>query len=218
MSNLPANVVNLAASLVNSAAQAGSANTGDLYAKMTKFGEFVYGADNTEFEEGAIWAVNPAGFQHGFVAWGDKNHGTEGSNVGEVMVPATQPMPGEGDLPDVKGSWSKAVAIQMRCTNGEDEGTQVLFKTNSVGGRKAYASLLQAVVGRIQAGHADCVPLVECESDWYDHKTYGKIYTPEFKVVGWANMDGEKSAEAPKAVEEKPAEAEEAPRRRRRKS
>lgn len=219
---LPANVLNMAAALANSAAQAGSQGSGELFAKMTKFGEFVYGADNTEFEEGSVWAVNPQGFFHGFTAWGTKDHGTDGSNVGEVMVPATTPMPLESELPQVKGNWAKAVGIQMRCTDGEDEGTQVLFKTNSVGGRKAYASLLQAVIGRIQAGKADCVPLVECESDHYVHKTYGKIFTPEFKIVGWANMDGNKAEEpagAIEAPEEEPAEEPEAaPRRRRRKA
>ena len=218
-SGLPANVTAMATALAASVSGAGAQSTGDLYAKMTKFGEFVYGADNTEVEEGSHWAVNPTGFQHGFVAWGNAQHGTEGQNVGEVMVPATSPMPLESELPDVKGSWSKAVAIQLRCTNGEDEGVQILFKSNSLGGRKAYAAVLQAVVGKIQAGEAECVPLVEMNAESYEHKTYGKIFNPVFEIVGWATMDGEK-AEEPDGTEpaaEEPA-AEEKPRRRRRKA
>ena len=215
---LPADLADMAAALQQSSAQAGAAGGSDLYAKMTKFGDFVYGADGTEFEEGSVWAVNPNGFQHGHICW------DEGTPTGEVLVPATQPMPSEADLPAVSGKWGKQVAIQMRATNGEDEGIQVLFKSNSLGGRKAYATLLQAVIARIQAGKADCVPLVECHNDHYDHKTYGKIFTPEFKVVGWANREGERAEEPAAAIEaptepaEKPAEPEAAPRRRRRKA
>ena len=86
--------------------------------KMTKFGEWVYGAENTEVEEDAILAVNPMGFQHGWTAWGSKDRGNDGVNVGEVMVPATQPMPDINDLPNVNGDWSKCIAVQMRVTNG----------------------------------------------------------------------------------------------------
>src|SRR6056297_580511 len=169
---VPADLANMAAALQTSSTQAGTAGGGDLYAKMTKFGEFVYGAEGTEFEEDSVWAINPTGFRHGFICWHD------GFPTGEVLVPATQPMPQESELPQVQGSWSKQIGIQMRCTNGEDEGVQVLFKSNSLGGRKAYAAILQAVISRIQGGHEDCVPLVKCENDHYTHKSYGRIFTP----------------------------------------
>jgi len=227
-SNLPANIVNMATALAQSASQAGASTSSDAYMKFSKFGEWIYGVENTEVEEGSIWAVNPLGFVHGWTAWGTKEHGTNGQNVGEMMVPATQPMPQEGNLPTVKGNWAKGIGIQMRCTNGEDEGVQVMFKSNSLGGRKAYAAILQSVVARITAGEPHCMPLVKLGNDSYDHKEYGKIFTPVLEVVGWAAHDAEKPvaesatvdrlpphADAPK-VEETPKEAEEAPRRRRR--
>lgn len=221
--NLPANIGNMAAALAQSAGTAGSSGAGELYLKMTKFGEWVYGAEETEIEEGAILAINPMGFQHGWTAWGSKERGNDGQNVGEVMVPATQPMPLETDLPQVNGDWTKCIAVQMKVTSGEDAGIQLLWKANSLGARKAYAAILQAVVARIQEGAAAVVPLVELTTDSYTHKTYGKIFTPELKVTGWADMDGEQAAEPAAAIEEQPTEPadpqpeeQEAPKRRRR--
>lgn len=226
--NLPANILSMATALVQSASQAGASTSTDAFMKFSKFGEWVYGVESTEVEEGSVWAVNPLGFQHGWTAWGTKEQGTDGQNVGEMMVPATHPMPQEGALPAVKGQWSKGIGIQMRCTNGEDEDVQVMFKSNSHGGRKAYAALLQAVAARITSGEPHCMPLVALKADSYQHKTYGKIFTPVIEIVGWAAHDAEKPAaptasvdrlpphaDAPR-VEETPKEVEEAPRRRRR--
>jgi hypothetical protein len=59
------------------------------------------------------------------------------------------------------------------------------------------------------------VPLVALKKEHYQHKSYGRIFTPIFEVTGWASLD---SAEAPEAVEDAVDEevATEAPRRRRR--
>lgn len=219
-SGLPANVANMAAALAQSQAAAGANNTGELYMRFTKFGEWLFGAENVEAQDGSVWAVNPQGFQHGWIAWNQDN--TSGGPRGERMVPATQPMPAEMDLPEVDGEWSKCVAVQLRCTNGEDEGVQTIWKANSHGGRKAYASLLAEVIAQLGENPEAPVALVELKSDSYTHKTYGKIFSPELEVVGWASMDGE-AAEKPAAIEvdatpsEEPAPQEEAPRRRRRK-
>ena len=207
MSNLPANLTNMAAALTHSAGVAGSGGS-DQYMKMTRGGEFEFGVDGTIPEEDSLWAINPNGCLHGWVAWGNSTHDNEGTNVGEMMVPATQPMPSEADLPDVKGDWSKATALQLRCTNGEDEGVQVLYKANSVGGRKAYAATLQAIVGKISAEDEACVPLVSLESDSYKHAKYGTIYNPIFNIQGWITMEGEKAAEPAAAIEGAPAKEE----------
>ncbi len=226
-SNLPANIQNMATALAASASSAGASTSTDAYMKFSKFGEWIYGVENVEVEPGSVWAVNPLGFQHGWTAWGTKAHGTSGQNMGECMVPAVHPMPLEENLPAVKGDWMKAVGIQMLCTTGEDEGVQVMFKTNSHGGRKAYAAIVQAVTARIVAGEPDCMPLVELKADSYEHKEYGKIFTPILEIVGWSAHDAAREpaasvkaqrlpphSDAPANVEEPPAP--EAPRRRRR--
>ena len=55
MSNLPASITNMAQALAISAGQAGAAGGTDLYAQFTKFGEWVYGSEKTEVEEGPAW-------------------------------------------------------------------------------------------------------------------------------------------------------------------
>jgi hypothetical protein len=57
------------------------------------------------------------------------------------------------------------------------------------------------------------VPVVRLKKDHYQHKSYGRIYTPVFEIVEWVSMDGARD-EAP-AEEAAPA-AEPAPARRRR--
>jgi hypothetical protein len=52
------------------------------------------------------------------------------------------------------------------------------------------------------------VPIVTLGKDHYQHKSYGRIYTPVFEIVEWVSMDGEEAAPE--------AEAGEQPRRRRR--
>jgi len=204
MSQALANIKDMATALTQSAGAAGSGGS-DQYMKMDRSGVFQFGVENTIPEDDSLWAINPAGCLHGWVAWGNAAHDNEGTNVGEVMCPATQPMPAEADLPPVKGDWSKATALQLRCTNGEDEGIQVLYKANSVGGRKAYAATLQAIVAKIVAEDEACVPLVSLESDSYKHAKFGTIFNPIFNIQGWITMEGETAEEQPAAIEETPA-------------
>jgi len=218
--NLPANLSSMAAALAQSAVSAGAAGGNELYLRNTKFGEWLYGAENTEVEPDATWAVNPEGFMHGFIAWDQDN--TSGGPKGERMVPAVQPMPDVNELPDVGGEWGKCISIMLKCMSGEDKGLQLVWKSSSTGGRKAYAALLQDLIAQIGEDPASPVPVVELGMTSYTHKTYGKIFTPELNVVRWMSMDGEQGAEPAAAIEEKQAEEpaaveeEEKPVRRRR--
>ena len=209
-SNLPAEVANLATGLAASA-QTAAAGEGQQFMKFTKFGEYVFGADNIEVEPGSEWAINPQGFGHGWIAWGDSAHGTEGEMLGEVMGSASQPMPEQPG--PVDGSWSEQRGIQLACVTGEDEGTQVLFQTNSKGGKKMYARIVMEIVKRINAGQLDIVPVVNLAADSYQHTKYGKIFTPDYKLVRWTTMDDAAPVLAEEEEEEEAAPAP-APRRR----
>jgi hypothetical protein len=214
MSNLPANISNMVTGLAASVQVTGT-GAGDMFMKMSKGGIFVYGVENIETEEDALWAVNPAGFLHGWTAWGDKTHGTAGKNLGEKIGPAAQPIFAEGDLPEVQGSWSQCVGIQLRCMDGEDEGTQCLFKSNSLGGRKGYAALLGAVVAKIQSGDPAFVPVVKLESDSYKHEEYGQIFNPLFVIQSWTTMDAEEEEEEEEEQEEVASDPEPTPKAKR---
>lgn len=181
-----------ASDLVNSISRARevikSDGSGMSYLKLSKGGFFVYGADDTEVEEESQWAVNPASFMLGYVAW--PSEGT-GKPLGEEMRAITDDPIAESQLPSVNGSWSQQVGMHLACVTGEDVGTQVVFKASSKGGINGFNDFLNQVMTYLKAnpGTEAVVPIIELEVDSYKHQTYGKIYTPEFTIKSWAKMD-----------------------------
>jgi len=176
--------------------------------KMDKTGHWVFGADQTEAEDNSRWAVNPFSFVHGFIAWGD------GEVLGEKMASVTQPLPElDAAPPSSKKGWEQQVGLMLKCLNGEDEGLECRYTTTSVGGKRAVQELAVAIAAQVEKDPSKPVPIVTLGKDHYQHKSYGRIFTPVFKVVEWVSMDGEKAAEeAAAAPEDNPQE----PRRRRR--
>jgi hypothetical protein len=178
--------------------------------KMDKTGHWVFGADQTEAEDNSRWAVNPFSFVHGFIAWGD------GEVLGEKMASVTQPLPElDAAPPSSKKGWEQQVGLMLKCLNGEDEGLECRYTTTSVGGKRAVQELAVAIAAQVEKDPTKPVPIVTLGKDHYQHKSYGRIYTPVFKVVEWVSMDGE----ADKDVQEPDAPAAEnveGPRRRRR--
>ena len=179
--------------------------------KMDKTGHWVFGADQTEAEDDSRWAVNPFSFVHGYIAWGD------GEVLAEKMASVTQPLP-ELDTapPGAKKGWEQQVGLMLKCLTGEDEGLECRYTTTSVGGKRAVQELAVAIAAQVEKDPTKPVPIVTLGKDHYQHKSYGRIYTPVFKVVEWVSMDGE----ADKGVQESDAPAAtenaEGPRRRRR--
>jgi len=209
--NLPS-VKSLATALRTIEADVGAAGT--VIIKMDKTGHWVFGADQTEIEDDATWAVNPFSFVHGYIAWGD------GEVLAEKMVSVSQPLPElEAAPPGAKKGWETQVGMSIKCLSGEDKGMEARYTTTSVGGKKAVQALAVAIATQVEKDQDKPVPVVELGKEHYTHKSYGRIYTPVFKVLEWVGMDGEAQAEeAPKEIEA-PAEAQaEAPAGRRRRS
>ena len=171
--------------------------------KMDKTGHWVFGADQTEVEDDATWAINPFSFVHGFIAWGD------GEVLGEKMVSVSSPLPElDGAPPAAKRGWETQVGMSLKCLTGEDKGLEARFSTTSVGGKRAVQALAVAIATQVDADQSKPVPVITLGKEHYQHKSYGRIFTPIFDIKEWASMDG--------SVAE--AEAEEAPaggRRRR---
>ena len=173
--------------------------------KMDKTGHWVYGADQTEAEDDARWAVNPFSFVHGFIAWGD------GEVLAEKMSSVTQPLPElDAAPPSAKKGWEQQVGLMLKCLSGEDAGLECRYTTTSVGGKRAVQTLAVAIAAQVEKDPERPVPIVTLGKDHYQHKSYGRIYTPVFEIVEWVSMDGEEAADTPAA------EAGEQPRRRRR--
>jgi len=100
----------------------------------------------------------------------------------------------------------------------------VSYNTTSKGGLRAINGLLGHVVTQLQKGEADAiVPVVRLLTDSYQHKRYGKIYTPEFEIVKWESLSSTPATAAAAVTDEPPPAAAppaapEPSRRRRRKA
>ena len=206
--NLPA-VSNLSVALRKLEAEVGPAGVAIL--KMDKTGHWVFGADQTEVEDDSTWAINPFSFVHGFIAWGD------GEVLGEKMVGVAEPLPEVDAAPGgAKNGWQKQVGLSLKCTAGEDEGLECRYATTSVGGVRSVQQLAVAIATQVEKDPSKPVPIVKLKKDHYQHKSYGRIYTPVFDIVEWVSMDGNKADAAPEADEAPVAEEAPASGRRRR--
>jgi hypothetical protein len=159
----------------------------------------VFGADQDEVEDGSKWAVNPFSFVHGFIAWG------EGEVLGEKMVPVTQPLPDmEAAPPGAKKGWEPQVGFSLKCVSGEDAGMDARYTVTSVGGRRAVQALAVEIATQVDKDQSKPVPVVTLGKDHYQHKSYGRIYTPVFEVVEWVGMEGPEAPEPAEAAQPEP--------------
>ena len=187
------------------------AAVGTAILKMDKTGHWVFGADQTEVEDDSLWAVNPFSFVHGYIAWGD------GEVLGESMVSVSEPLPEPPAAPpQARKGWEKQVGLSLKCISGEDTGLEVRYTTTSVGGKRGVQTLAVAIAEQVDKDQAKPVAIVRLGKEHYQHKSYGRIFTPVFEVVRWIGMEGD----APEAVEaEAPAVTEAAaPTSRRRRA
>lgn len=186
------------------------ASVGVVILKMDKTGHWVFGADQTEVEDGSTWAVNPFSFVHGYIAWGD------GEVLAEKMVSVSQPLPETNVAPSgAKKGWEAQVGMSLKCLSGDDEGMEARYTTTSVGGRRSVQTLALAIAAQVEKDQTKPVPIVRLKKDHYAHKSYGKIFTPVFEIVEWVSMEGKAEDSAPVTEEAEPA-TEDTPRRRRR--
>ena len=171
------------------------AQVGSVIIKMDKTGHWVYGADQTETDDDSLWAVNPFSFVQGFIAWGDA------VVLGEKMVPVSEPLPELEPAPaGAKKGWEAQVGMSLKCTTGSDKDLEARFTTTSVGGKRAVQTLAVAIAEQVEKDQSKPVPVVRLKKDHYQHKSYGRIFTPVFEIVEWIGMDGE-ATETPKQVE-----------------
>ena len=164
--------------------------------KMDRTGHWVYGAGENEVEAESTWAVNPFSFVHGFICWG------EGEVLGEKMVNITQPLPELDAAPaGGKRGWETQVGMSLKCLSGEDKGLEVRYSTTSVGGKRSVQALAVAIATQVDDDQTKPVPVITLKKEFYQHKAYGKIYTPLFDVVEWVGLGGEEPEAEETAVE-----------------
>ena len=63
----------------------------------------------------------------------------------------------------------------------------MIYKPTTVGGIQAVAGLIEAVRDRLNGGQHDgkVAPIVQLEKDSYQHRQYGRVWTPVLTIVDW---------------------------------
>ena len=179
-------------------------------------GTWSFGQRRTVVEDASRWAVNPTTFKWGYICFDNDNKPTE------RLVPVDQPMPDITQL-DTSFKWQQQWAVNLKCIDGADAGTEATYKTSTDGGVKAVAGLIEVLRDRLNSGQHDgkVVPIVHLDKDAYQNPQFGKIWYPLLTIVDWMPLSGPAPAPAsppPPPPREPPAAAEQtasAPRRRR---
>ena len=85
-------------------------------------------------------------------------------------------MPQITELPDRGADWQQQMAVDLKCINGADAGTEVVLKVSTVGGIQAVTGLIDMVRDRLNGGQHDgkVAPIVRLERDSYQHGQYGR--------------------------------------------
>lgn len=150
--------------------------------KLAKSGNWIFGTENTPVSE-TRFAADVRGSQRGFVCFID------GEVVGEVMVPVAlgkvispDELPDHGPYEGTDG-WKPSASIQLRST---ETGEQFVFKPTSQGGHAAIGALLTKYGYRLGLGKGG-IPIVDLDVTSYEHKRYGTVFKPVFKIVSWQN-------------------------------
>ena len=150
-------------------------------------GTWLYGQRRTVVEDGSQWAVNPLTFKWGYICFSNDN-----KVLGERIVPVTQPKPEVTELPDKGSQWQEQWAVNLKCIDGTDAGTEAIYKPTTVGGIQAVAGLIDAVRDRLNGGRHDgkVSPIVHLEKDYYQHAQHGRVWTPLLTIVDWMLLSG----------------------------
>jgi hypothetical protein len=172
-------------------------------------GTWMYGQRRTVVEDGSRWAVNPTTFRWGFICFSNDN-----KVLAERLVSVGLPKPDAAELPDKGFGWVEQWAVNLKCIDGTDAGTEAVYKPTTVGGVQAVARLIEAVRDRLNGNqHGGKVsPIVCLEKDSYQHSQYGRVWTPLMTVVDWMLLTGPAPAPTPASPSTEPTPQ---PRRRR---
>jgi hypothetical protein len=84
--------------------------------------------------------------------------------------------------------------MSLKCLTGEDKGLEVRYSSTSVGGKRGVQTIAVAIATQVEADPSKPVPVIVLNKEFYQHKSYGKIYTPLFDVQSWIGMEGEEEA------------------------
>lgn len=185
------------------------------FLRFLQDGHWVFGQENEEVKTEDRVAVNPMSIKTGFSCWTDRpGKGAKNENMGEAMVPLGAEPLLKSDLPkhkdpqngDALCEWKEQVSVDVKFLSGPHKGKQVHYKTTSVGGTSAIGALMDQIMIQLDEDENNPVPIVNFDGDHYNHKKYGRTYTPLIRIVGWTDMNAVGADAAPEAAPPKEVE------------
>jgi len=175
--------------IANSIQDAGGVANGLDFIGVNGDGQWSFGKNRTEVQEGSLWAVDVRTLAHGYIAWppaGQKDR----KPLGERMVPANSPLPVLSSLPDVGVPYQLQFGFEIRCLTGEDAGETMQYKNGSRGAKVMIQELVNEVRKQSRIDAERLSPVVSLEIRNYFHPEWRKtIYEPVLKISKWISYD-----------------------------
>jgi hypothetical protein len=169
-------------------------------------GKWIFGQSDDAVQKGSHWAINVRSLGWGHVCW-TAFKGQKNKRLGLVVGPLTKEQPPRPD--PIEGfAFQDYVTFDALCLDGDDEGLEVTYGTNSMGGLRAFSKLRDAIIAQLQKDISHPCPVVTLSSEGYKGN-YGQNYNPIFTITGWADLGGNLAATG--AGQAKPVRAEPAP-------
>jgi hypothetical protein len=227
---------------LSAASSLGGGNDGLTFAGFSgKTGDYTYGAEKEELDDGWEGAVNMNSAKQGHICWKDSE--VVGEDMTRILdgnpTPKSQ-LEDHGPYDDDDDGWQQQISFEVAVLEGggDAEGEKLLLKNSSKSGLRAFGNLLAAYGKAIQKGQnigddgEDLLPIVKFEATEFTPKgakKKEKAYAPKFTIVGWiseaeldekyggendaSNYEDDDSSEAEAEVKEEVVEkkAEEAP-------
>lgn len=181
------------------------------YLRFLQDGSWVFGQENEEVMPEDKVAFNPMSIKTGWSCWTDRpGKGVKNENLGESMVPLGADPIAKHDLPEKRDpqnknevcEWREQISVDAKFLSGPHKGKQVHYKTTSVGGIGAMRALIDQIILQLDENPENIVPIVSLDGDHYNHKAYGRTYTPLLRITDWMSIDGPEAVT--KEIEEKP--------------
>lgn len=161
-----------------------------------KDGAWSFGRDGDDVTGDNV-AINIRTFAHGWKLWANGTFTSVLVNITDAEPPCPPPV---GDK-----HASAARAFAGAFWDQGKPGEQLVFETNSYGGRKAVNVLIEAVKAKVQSSASFLFPVVKLGSESYKNQKHGSlIHNPTFEIVDWANESG--AAESSIGIAEADAE------------
>ena len=166
----------------------------NIVGELLKFskGDWMSGQDNDDVAVGTQFVANMDEMLVGWIRWQDNkptDHIMGKVSEGYQIMRRNElgdTDQSEWDVDDrgqPRDPWQLSNYLLMK---GVSDGELYTFTTGSKGGRDALGDLCKEY-GKVLVQHASEYPVVAIGVRFYDHpnKSYGRIKTPEFKIVGW---------------------------------